>query len=126
MSDAGKRASVISILRDKMAEEKVLGWISSAKYGLLHDRDYLIGLQLEFSGKWGSVGDGGMFLVCFSKTLGNATPTLVTQMQMKVNEILHDAHKNYVHELVGVPVEVIMECNTFKFFRILTEVISKE
>ena len=38
-------------------------------------------------------------------------------------EILKDAKVNYVSQLVGKPVEVEIEDNMFKDFRILTEVL---
>ena len=40
-----------------------------------------------------------------------------------VNKILKDAKVNYVSELINKPVEVTIENNTFKDFRILTEVL---
>lgn len=41
----------------------------------------------------------------------------------EVNRILEDAKVNYVSELINKPVEVTIENNTFKDFRILTEVL---
>lgn len=40
-----------------------------------------------------------------------------------VNDILKAAKVNYVSELINKPVEVTIENNTFKNFRILTEVL---
>lgn len=47
----------------------------------------------------------------------------ITKSVEEVNQILKDAKVNYVSELVNKPVEVTMENNTFKDFRILTEVL---
>lgn len=41
----------------------------------------------------------------------------------EVNKILKDVKVNYVSELVNKPVEVEIEKNIFKDFRILTEVL---
>ena len=41
----------------------------------------------------------------------------------KIYQILQDAKVNYVSQLVNKPVEVVIEKNTFKDFRILTEVL---
>ena len=40
-----------------------------------------------------------------------------------INDILKAAKANYVSELINKPVEVIIENNAFKDFRILTEVL---
>ena len=40
-----------------------------------------------------------------------------------IDRILEDAKVNYVSELLNKPVEVTIENNTFKDFRILTEVL---
>lgn len=47
----------------------------------------------------------------------------ITESIEKVNQILKDAKVNYVSELLNKPVEVTIENNTFKDFRILTEVL---
>ena len=47
----------------------------------------------------------------------------ITKSVEEVNQILKDAKVNYVSELVNKQVEVTMENNTFKDFRILTEVL---
>lgn len=47
----------------------------------------------------------------------------VTQTIEFVNDILKAAKVNYVSELINKPVEVTIENDTFKDFRILTEVL---
>lgn len=107
--------------------EKVLGKILSAKYGKIHDYPMFIGLQLTFKlSDGGCVGDGGKLCVNASseckweeENKGEAYIRSVTE----VYKILNDAKVNSVDELVNVPVEVTMDRNTFKDFRILTEVL---
>ena len=47
----------------------------------------------------------------------------ITKVFEIVNDILKDAKVNYVSELIGKPVEVIVINDRFKEFRILTEVL---
>lgn len=47
----------------------------------------------------------------------------ITKSIEYVDRILENAKVNYVSELVNKPVEVTIENNTFKDFRILTEVL---
>lgn len=47
----------------------------------------------------------------------------ITKSVEEVSRILEDAKVNYVSELLNKPVEVTIENNTFKDFRILTEVL---
>ena len=70
--------------------------------------------------------DGGKYTVnispeCKWKEM-NREATILKSIE-EVNRILKDAKVNYVSELLNKPVEVTMECNTFKDFRILTEVL---
>lgn len=109
-------------------EEKVLGKISVAEFGTVNDYPFLFGLQLMFSINRCSVGDGLKYTVNIEpscKSWSNPeerTITITTYME-KIKIILDEAGVNYVSELVGKPVEVILENNTFKDFRILTEVL---
>lgn len=70
--------------------------------------------------------DGGKYTVnispeCKWKDL-NREETITKSIE-EVDRILNDAKVNYVSELLDKPVEVTMENDTFKDFRILTEVI---
>ena len=47
----------------------------------------------------------------------------ITKNAEFISKILKDAKCNYVSELKNKPVEVTIERNTFKSFRILTEVL---
>lgn len=49
--------------------------------------------------------------------------TAVTASVENVYQVLKDAKVNYVSQLINKPVEVTIEKNTFKDFRILTEVL---
>ena len=92
-------------------QEKQLGKIDFAEFGTIKDYPFLIGLQLGFQ-----LGD---------KTwIGNGVKYTVNIQTIEfINDILKDAKVNYVSELINKPVEVTIENNTFKDFRILTEVL---
>lgn len=83
----------------------MLGKIKFAEFGKVPDYPCVIGLQLIFSLEGGG------------SSIGN--PNVTTD----IKEILNDAKVNYVLELIGKPVEVEIENNRFKNFRILTEVL---
>lgn len=105
---------------------KELGKITFAEFGTIRDYPFLIGLQLGFRMDGSSVMDGGKYTVnispeCKWKDL-NREATFTKSIE-EVNRILEDAKVNYVSELLNKPVEVTMENNTFKDFRILKEVL---
>lgn len=105
---------------------KELGKITFAEFGTVRDYPFLIGLQLGFRMDGSAVMDGGKYTVnispeCKWKKM-NREATIIKSIE-KVNRILEDAKANYVSELLNKPVEVTMEDNTFKDFRILTEVL---
>lgn len=99
-------------------EEKLLGKISSAEFGICKDYPFLFGLHIGLS-VGGNVGT-------IDKLWNLATSNheeAATRMVDTVNDILKSAKVNYVSELVGIPVEVVMKYNLFMDFRILTEVL---
>lgn len=104
---------------------KFLGKITSAEYGMVRDYPFLFGLQLYFKlGDGSAVGCGGRY----TENIGAACNWTAEERQCgitktvdKVHKILKDAKVNYVSQLVGKPVEVEIDGNTFKNFRILTE-----
>lgn len=109
-----------------MALKKLLGKISSAQFGTIPDCPYLMGLQLTFHFDGSGIGDGGRYTENISEhcLFTNTTRAdAITAMIDKVADILKAANVNYVSELVNVPVEVTLEGNIFKSFRILTEVL---
>lgn len=105
---------------------KELGKITFAEFGTVKDYPFLAGLQLCFKIGSGSVGDGGKYTINISpgcKRVKDDREIAITKSVKKINQILKDAKVNYVSELVNKPVEVTIEDNTFKDFRILTEVL---
>lgn len=109
--------------------EKCLGKITSAEFGTVRDYPFLMGLQLHFSLNGGSsgIGDGGKYTVNIGPDCKWSNPEdraiAVTQMVDWVRTIFKDAKVGYVSDLVGKPVEVTLENNCFKDFRILKEVL---
>lgn len=106
---------------------KILGKIDFAEYGTIRDYPFLIGLQLGFKlGDGTGVMDGGSNTVNISKECRweeSERKDAITVSVEKVYQILKDAKVNYVSQLVNKPVEVTIEKNCFKDFRILTEVL---
>ena len=106
---------------------KVLGKIDFAEFGTIKDYPFLIGLQLGFKlGEGGAIMDGGQYCVNINKECRweeLERQQAITVSVEKIDKILNDAKVNYVSELKNKPVEVEIEKNTFKSFRILTEVL---
>lgn len=106
--------------------KKELGKIDFAEYGTIRDYPFLIGLQLGFSMGGCGVMDGGKYTVNISEECrwekSERSDAVVFSIE-NVYRILNDANVNYVSQLVGKPVEVAMENNIFKDFRILKEVL---
>lgn len=108
---------------EKVTEEKFLGKIISAEFGLHKDYPFY-GLILEFKCTCGIVGCD--YTVNISKECRweeSERQEAITRNAEFVSKILKDAKCNYVSELNNKPVEVTVEGNTFKSFRILTEVL---
>lgn len=108
--------------------EKILGKIDFAEYGFVWDYPFLIGLQLGFKlADKTSIMSGGQYLVNISEECRWKTESerqiVITKTVDDLHKILKDAKCCYVSELIGKPVEVEIEKNTFKDFRILTEVL---
>ena len=107
--------------------EKLLGKINFAEFGTIHDMPFLFGLQLGFSMSGCGIMDGGSGCVNIGPTCKWSSPDArslaIAVMVDRTHGILKDAKVNYVSELVGRPVEVTIVDNTFKDFRILTEVL---
>lgn len=105
---------------------KELGKITFAEFGTIRDYPSMIGLQLGFRMGGSAVMDGGKYTVNVNTECKwgdlNREETITKSIEY-VDRILEDAKVNYVSELLNKPVEVTMEHNTFKDFRILTEVL---
>ena len=107
--------------------EKILGKITFAEYGTVKDHPFLIGLQLGFKlGDGTSVMDGGSNTVNINEECRweeAEREAAITVSIEKLCKILEDAKVNYVSQLINKPVEVTIDQNCFKDFRILTEVL---
>ena len=107
--------------------EKILGKITKAEYGIVRDYPFLFGLQLCFNLEDGtSIGCGSRYTINIGKACKWTTEERqhrITESVDEVHKILKDAKVDYVSKLKGMPVEVEIEKNTFKNFRILTEVL---
>lgn len=106
--------------------KKLLGKIDYAEFGLYPDRPFLYGLILGFTFPDGGVGDGGKYTVNISKECRweeSERQEAITKQAEQLRDILQAAKCNYVSELKNKPVEVTIEDNSFKSFRILTEVL---
>ena len=107
--------------------EKMLGKITHAEFGIDKDYPCLIGLQLSFSFGGSGVSDGGKYTFNIDKSCRawkvNERLQAITEHIEDIYDLLNAAKVHYVSELVGKPVEVTIEENMFKDFRILTEVL---
>ena len=105
--------------------EKHLGKILNAEFGFDKDYLHLYGLYLTFEfdgcGVCGTmvtnISDG-----CKWDELDGRKNALENQA-LNINKVLKDAKVNYVSQLKGKPVEIELDNNMFKSFRILTEVL---
>ncbi len=106
---------------------KQIGKISAARFGFGGYQDACIGLSLTFESKgWGVgtfVGGWAIERSEYCKWSEGERRDSLADAVWKLKETLEQAHKQHVGELVGVPVEVTLEGNLLKDWRVLTEVI---
>ncbi|HDR8084552.1 TPA: hypothetical protein QCY76_000601 [Bacillus cereus] len=107
---------------------KFLGKIEKAEFGTWRDRPFLMGLQLEFRFDGNSrVSCGGRHLINISELCDWESDDEKYKAYQRVleetNKFLQDAKVNTVSELVGKPIEITIENQMYKEFRILTEVL---
>lgn len=103
---------------------KYLGKITRAEFGTIYDMPFLMGLQLTFYFDGNGVSSGSRYCTNISKKMSDEDRQFeITKSLDRVHKILKEANVNYVSELVGTPVEIELDSNVFKGFRILTEVI---
>jgi hypothetical protein len=104
-----------------------LGKISYAEFGSTGDMCFLFGLQLMFKFPNGGVGDGGLHTVNMSETcdygLAQSRAEECDKVMAFTYNLLKQAKVEKVSKLVGIPVEVEFDGNTFKSFRVLEEVL---
>ena len=107
--------------------KKVLGKITSAEFGQVRDYPFLMGLQLYFKlGDGTSIGCGSKYTINISEGCRwekFERQIAIVDMIEDLDQILQDAKVVHVSQLINKPVEVEIEDNTFKDFRILTEVL---
>ena len=106
---------------------KHLGKITNAEFGLQRDYPFMFGLQLEFSFDGSCVGDGGMYTInIYSGCKWDSAEQKAEAVEkciIDTVDVLKDAKVNNVSQLKDKPVEVELDGNLFKSFRILTEVL---
>lgn len=114
-----------------MSIEKHLGKISSVKFGLGGYQDACIGLSLDFSfdrccgvsnfkGAWSP-----SIIECDEHTewTEKDRDKQLVEMIRFVDKLLHQAKVENVTQLKGIPVEITLDGNMLKDWRILTEVL---
>ncbi len=105
---------------------KEIGKIASARFGFEPEYTFLMGMFLSFSGPSWGIADGGKYALNTNATkldIPGTREVAMFKMLYHVRETLEAAKVTSIDQLVGKPVEVTMEDNTFKSFRILTEVL---
>lgn len=108
-------------------EGKVLGKITSAEFGNDEGYPFLMGLKLQFKFDDNSgVGDGGCHTVNMNeecKWEGLDRNEEIAKRMIDIHQLLKKAKVSNVSQLKNIPVEIELKNNTFKGFRILTEVL---
>lgn len=107
-------------------KEKFIGKIVKAEFGVFDGRRTIIGLQLTFEfDSAGFVSDGGKHVVNISDEVkwdSDKQKIEAIQNAIKhVSNVLEEAKVSYVSELIGKAVEIEIEDQVFKSFRILTK-----
>lgn len=105
---------------------KFLGKIESVDFGQYPDRPFLMGIQLTFKFDNGGVGCGAKYTINISDNCRwekEERYEAIDKMIKHIDKLLTDAKVNYVSQLKNKPVEIEIEDNTFRGFRILTEVL---
>ena len=107
---------------------KELGKIGHVRFGHGGYQEAMIGLSLSFD-----LADGGgvsTFIGFWNSPPSESTKwteddriTAYGKTMVKLSDLLREAKVHDVYELLGKPVEVEMEGQCFKSFRILTEVL---
>jgi len=98
-------------------ENKMLGKIEKAEFGMISDRDYLFGLIITLkSGATGVISD-------HVANMNIAENERIVEISKFTYNLLKDAKVTSVDKLVGVAVEITFNGNVLESFRILTEVL---
>lgn len=106
---------------------KLLGKISDVRFGFIPDYPFLFGLDLTFKLSDSSyIGTGGQYTVNISeacKWSEEERNAALIDMINQVIKVMKDAEITNISDLKNKPVEVTIDQNMFKDFRILTEVL---
>jgi hypothetical protein len=108
--------------------DKKLGRIDSVRIGFGGYQDAQLGISFTLAGKSWGVGDFWGYWA--SAPSENAKWTTEDQCKslgetfLRIGSLLKDANCQDVKDLAGVPVEVTLDGNMLKSWRVLTEVIS--
>jgi hypothetical protein len=110
--------------------EKILGKISKVHFGIGGYQDAMLGIHFSFSSSSTGVSttraywDANMIEVStHAKWTEEDRRKEYANIMYYVSDLLKDAKVQDVMQLVGKPVELTVEFNTLKSWRILTEVI---
>lgn len=107
--------------------EKLLGKISNVRFGFIPDYPFLFGLDLTFKLSDNTViGTGGKYTVNISeacKWSEEEKNAALIDMINQIIKVMEDAKIINISDLKNKPVEVTIDRNTFKDFRILIEVL---
>lgn len=107
--------------------ETRLGRITHATFGRGGYQDAQLGLSLQFGGDGWGVGD--FFGAWFDPPTDSAKWGIDDQRSaladavLRLRDILRDAKRTDVSELVGVPVELVFDGNVLASWRVLKEVL---
>jgi hypothetical protein len=107
--------------------EKLLGKITKAEFGWGGYNDAMLGLTLSFASNSSGVsfhrGDWGVECTEHCRWTEAERLNGLGKAIMYLGTILTNAKKQSVHQLVGTPVELTLEGNLLKDWRVLTEVL---
>lgn len=105
---------------------KRLGKIMEVEFGRVNDRPFFFGIKLSFGGAGWGISDTTHFVNMYEgakwKNKNEKRKAMETIMNY-VYYLLEEADVDNVSDLLGKPVEVEIENNSFKDFRILKEVL---
>jgi hypothetical protein len=111
-------------------QEKYLGKISSAEFGLGGYQDATIGLHLgfEFNGSyvsWCDTAWSPTLIPCNENTKWSEDDRSgrMAEIVNRLDKVLNESNVKSVKNLVGIPVEVIIDDGSLVEWRILTEVL---
>jgi len=111
---------------DCVSERTELGKITRASFGLGGYQDAMIGVNWGFGGiGWGVSDFWGQWALRSenAKWTEAERVTALGRDCLRLLQILNDANKRTIDELVGVPVQVTFDGNILKSWRVLREVV---